>query len=71
MPLNKFRNQSCPCKSGKKFKYCCLQDHYDARAKVVTPIQKQEKAKEQKYWKKKYDDATLNKISASVGESSV
>ena len=42
MGLGKYRNQPCPCGSGMKFKYCCLQRYHDMQAQVVTPLQKLE-----------------------------
>ena len=63
MSLNKHRNRPCQCGSGIKFKYCCLPRHREAQARLVTPLQKQEKAKEQRYYKKVYDE-----VSGSVGD---
>jgi len=54
MPLNKYRNQPCPCKSGMKFKHCCLQGHYHDQEQLVTPIQRQEGQKAATYWRKRY-----------------
>lgn len=58
MGLNKFRNEPCHCGSGMKFKHCHLQQHQDQRARVVTALAKREAAKEQKYWKKRYERVT-------------
>ncbi len=56
MGLNKFRNEPCNCGSGMKFKHCHLQQYHDAQARLVTPIQEQEQKKEQRYYKKRYDE---------------
>ncbi len=39
-----------------KFKHCHLQQYHDAQARLVTPIQEQEQKKEQRYYKKWYDE---------------
>jgi hypothetical protein len=51
------RNYRCPCGSGLKFKNCCLpkilEDYTKEQGDSV--FVKQEKKKEGKYWKKRYE----------------
>lgn len=54
MGLNRFRNKPCPCKSGKKYKHYCLQDHYKQQSGLVTNLAKKIYEKTAKYWRKRY-----------------
>ena len=58
MSLNRFRNKPCPCKSGMKFKHCCLQDHYKQQAGLVTRLAKKVQEKTAKYFQKRYKTVT-------------
>ncbi len=58
MGLNKHRNKPCQCGSGKKFKHCHLRGFHYQQSQLVTEVAKQETAKEQRYWKKRYDRVT-------------
>ena len=64
MGLNRNRNKPCPCGSGMKFKFCCLQDHYEQQTRLVTRLAKGVQEKTTKYFQKRYKtitDKSLNK----------
>lgn len=70
MGLDRHRNEPCLCKSGKKFKHCCLPNHYRDRARVVTSLAKKIGEKTAKYWDKRYKAVTnkpLNEPLTEVG----
>ena len=54
MGRNRYRNKPCQCGSGKKFKHCCLQNHYKAQAGLITNLAKKIHEKTAKYWRKRY-----------------
>ncbi len=54
MGLNRYRNKPCQCGSGIKFKFCCLQDHYEQQTGLVTNLAKKIHEKTAKYWRKRY-----------------
>lgn len=58
MGLNKYRNKPCKYKSGLKFKFCCLQDHYKQQAGLVTRLAKKVQEKTAKYFQKRYKKIT-------------
>ena len=58
MGLNRFRNKPCKCGSGIKFKHCCLQDHYEQQAGLVTKLAKKVQEKTVKYFQKRYKKIT-------------
>lgn len=62
MSLNRFRNQPCPCGSGRKWKYCCVYLFTDKQKQVVTPIQKKEGQKTAIYWRKRYKKITTKPL---------
>jgi hypothetical protein len=62
MGLGKYRNEPCPCKSGKKFKQCCLTKHNQAQVQLETPLAKLLTEKEVGYWKQRYDRMTKTNV---------
>ena len=67
MSLNRFRNKPCPCKSGMKFKFCCLQDHYKQQTGLVTSLAKKVQEKTAKYFQKRYKKITKPENNYIIG----
>ena len=59
MGLNRYRNKLCQCGSGMKFKFCCLQNHYEQQTGLVTRLAKGVQEKMAKYWRKRYKGTTI------------
>lgn len=66
MGLNKYRNKPCQCGSGIKFKFCCLQDHYEQQAGLVTRLAKRIQKKTAKYFQKRYKTVTDKPLDESL-----
>ncbi len=58
MGLNRYRNKSCQCGSGIKFKHCCLPAHQQAQVRLTTGLAKKIQEKAARYWDKRYKKVT-------------
>ena len=59
---NRFRNLPCPCKSGMKFKYCCLPKHEVQAAGLVTQLAQKIYEKTATYWRKRYKKVSTKSL---------
>lgn len=62
------RNCKCRCGSGLKYKYCCWEKDNTLPPGQHTQLALKLRAKEHKYYSKKYKEITSEKVNKEVSE---